>query len=138
VRVLAFSDNGTKTPAEGAVVPGGAPTGDDGRTMVTLGNDLDLQATRVGDIPSNILSVCVALDSGECPPRHGRTILGSSRDDGIQGLRGPDRIRARDGRDVVDAKGGLADDVGCGGGHDRALVDGNDTVASNCERVTVG
>jgi hypothetical protein len=138
VRVLAFDDSGQRSPAEGAVVPGGPPTDADGRTMVTLGNDADLQATRTGDIPSNVLRVCVALDSGECPPRHGLRILGSGRDDGINGSSGSDRIRARGGDDVVDARGGLVDSVGCGAGHDLAIVGSNDKVSATCERVRGG
>jgi hypothetical protein len=139
VRVVSFADDGTRSPAAGAVVPGGSgPTDADGETTVTAPNDVDLQATRAGDIPSNTLHVCVAIDSGECPDAHGSLILGTDRAEDIRGTRGPDAIRARGGDDVIDIGSGGADRVSCGAGDDiveRTAGVRDDTIDKSCERV---
>jgi hypothetical protein len=65
VRVLAYADDGTRTPAAGAKVTGAsAPTGADGRATVTLDKPKRLIARHGQDIPSNRVAVCVG---GKCP-----------------------------------------------------------------------
>lgn len=65
VRVFAYADDGTRTPAAGVKVTGASkPTGADGRAMVTLMRPARLGARLTGDIPSNRAAVCVG---GKCP-----------------------------------------------------------------------
>lgn len=65
VRVFSYSDKGKKKPAAGVKVSGAsAPTGADGRTMVTLSKATMLIARHGKDIPSNQVAVCVG---GKCP-----------------------------------------------------------------------
>jgi len=65
VRVLSYDEKGKSKPQAGVKVSGaGAPTGADGRTMVTLAKPARLIATAAGEIPSAREPVCV---SGKCP-----------------------------------------------------------------------
>lgn len=65
VRVFAYADDGTRTPAAGVKVRGASgPTGADGRTTVTLDKPKRLIARHGKDIPSNRVAVCVG---GKCP-----------------------------------------------------------------------
>jgi len=69
VTVTAYDDAGKREPAAGVTVTGAsAPTGEDGKTTVTLSRPRVLQATGAGEIPSNRVSVC--LGSLECPISH--------------------------------------------------------------------
>lgn len=142
VRVFKYSSDGDRNPVEGAVVAGGTapaePTGEDGRTVVTLGEEgrARLRATRESnnDIPSAPERVCVNDDVDDCPPRIGERIVGTDRDDPIDGTKGADRIAARGGNDRIDVEDGGVDEVDCGpGGDDRVRADGKDEVAGDCE-----
>jgi hypothetical protein len=140
VTAHSYSDDGTRHPAAGVSVTGAAgPTGAQGHAMVTApaGTDV-LQATDAPDIPSSRVKVCVAADPSSCPSAHGRRILGSDHADRIDGTRGWDSIQARGGSDVIDITSGGRDEVGCGGGQDRVIVNGSDRddrIRSSCEQV---
>ena len=140
VTVHSYSDDGTRHPAGGVTVTGAAaPTGAGGHAMVTApaGTEV-LQATDSPDIPSSRIKVCVAADPSSCPSGRGRRILGSDHADQIDGTRGPDSIQARGGADLIDITSGGHDEVGCGGGRDRVIVQGSDhddTIRSSCEQV---
>jgi hypothetical protein len=65
VRVFSYDEKGKSKPASGVKVTGaGAPTGADGRTMVTLTKPAKLIATAAGEIPSAREPICVG---GKCP-----------------------------------------------------------------------
>jgi hypothetical protein len=64
VRVWGYDGKGKRTPVAGARVTGAAPTGKDGRTMVTLAKPAQLAASDGADIPSARVAVCVG---GKCP-----------------------------------------------------------------------
>jgi Ca2+-binding RTX toxin-like protein len=64
---------------------------------------------------------------------HDRLIGGPGRDN-LTGGRGSDLIRGGKGRDLIRAIDGRSDRVSCGGGVDRAKVDGIDRV-KGCERL---
>jgi hypothetical protein len=65
VRVLSYDEKGKSKPASGVKVTGAsAPTGADGRTMVTLTKPAKLIATAAGEIPSAREPICVG---GKCP-----------------------------------------------------------------------
>ena len=65
VRVWAYDEKGKKTPQAGAKVTGAsAPTGADGKTMVTLSKPAKLSAKATGAIPSARVAVCIG---GKCP-----------------------------------------------------------------------
>jgi hypothetical protein len=140
VTVHSYADDGTRHPAAGVSVTDAAtPTGAQGHAMVTApaGTEV-LQATDAPDIPSGRVKVCVAADLSSCPSAHGRRILGSDHADQIAGTRGPDLIQARGGADVIDITSGGHDEVGCGGGQDRVIVQGSDhddRIRSSCEQV---
>jgi Ca2+-binding RTX toxin-like protein len=153
VQVLAYADDGTATPAAGAVISGGAApvTADaSGNAQVTVngaGTD-QIQATLGADIPSESTSICAYQSTGDCPAARGRLIVGSDGPDDITGTAGNDLIRARAGNDLVrgmagddriDVRGGGKDRVNCGGGDDVVKGDKRDKFAKNCEqRIRVG
>ena len=65
VRVFSYDEKGKSKPAAGVKVTGAtAPTGADGRTMVTLSKPAQLAATAAGEIPSAREPVCIG---GKCP-----------------------------------------------------------------------
>ncbi len=65
VQVLAYDEKGHRKPAAGVRVSGAsAPTGADGRTMVTLRAPHRLIARGADALPSNRVPVCVAR---KCP-----------------------------------------------------------------------
>jgi hypothetical protein len=147
VQVLAYADDGTATPAAGAVVSGGAApvTADaSGNAQVTLsgaGTAL-LQATRGPDIPSAATAICSFQQIADCPAARGRIIVGSDDVDDIVGTAGndlvkpragDDGVRALAGNDKINVRGGGKDRVNCGGGDDRVKSDRHDKVAKNCE-----
>ena len=141
VTVYSYADDGTRSAAVGAAVPGAAaPTGAGGHTMVTsavAGTD-SLRATHDQDIPSNRVTVCVDPDPSRCPRAHGKRIVGSRRGDEIRGTRGWDAIKASGGGDQVDLRRSGRDRVNCGAGHDKVIVergDHNNRIAASCERV---
>jgi hypothetical protein len=144
VRATRFASDGKSSPAAGvSVTADGKPvgkTGPDGELTATLPASATLQATGTrNDAPSNRVDVCVSADSGRCPDAHGKTIYGSDHADLIKGTRGPDRISARGGADVVNLRSGGEDRVNCGGGNDEVILDRGDRddhIASSCERVS--
>jgi hypothetical protein len=65
VRVFSYDEKGKSKPAAGVKVTGAsAPTGADGRTMVTLSKPAQLTATAAGEIPSAREPVCIGR---KCP-----------------------------------------------------------------------
>ena len=145
VSVLQSDDSGTRGPAAGATVSGGAApvtTGPRGKATLTVASQgtISLRATRSSDgsIPSNRTAVCVNSDLAKCPTAHGKRIVGSRRADEIAGTQGWDWISARDGDDVVDIRSGGKDRVGCGTGRDTLVLAPGDTDAASadsCERI---
>lgn len=65
----------------------------------------------------------------------GDFLSGGAGDDGIKGGGGTNRYFGRSGDDRIYADNGLAEQVNCGSGEDRARVDDADVV-TGCERVT--
>jgi hypothetical protein len=147
VQVLAYGDDGTPSPAAGAVVTGGTSpvtTDASGNALVSMSGPgvTPLQATRGSDIPSAVESICSAVQLTDCPAERGRIIVGSDTGDGIAGTAGPDqikprggpdRIRALAGDDRIDVRGGGKDRVNCGGGEDSVKAGKGDKIAKNCE-----
>jgi len=65
VRVFSYDEKGKSKPVAGVKVTGAnAPTGADGRTIVTLSKPAQLTATAAGEIPSAREPVCLG---GKCP-----------------------------------------------------------------------
>jgi hypothetical protein len=152
IQVLAYPDKGAPSGATGAVVLGGDvpaivdETGGATVSFSSVGRPV-LSATRAGDVPSQLLEVCVAEDLGECPAERGLEILGTDGDDNVVGTLGDDQIGPRAGDDRVNARGGDdriisrdsgRDKVKCGGGFDVVIADKRDRAAKSCERVKRG
>jgi hypothetical protein len=147
VQVLAYADDGTATPAAGAVISGGASpvtTDTSGIAQVTLNGagTAQIQATRGADIPSAVTTICASGQGTDCPAAPGRLIVGSDGVDAITGTGGPDRIKPRGSRDGVralagddkiDVRGGGKDRVNCGGGDDSVKLGKGDKASKNCE-----
>ena len=75
--------------------------------------------------------------SGEGSDRAGRFDGGPGRDFIVGGL-GPDQIDAGPGRDFIQAAAdGVPDTIVCGAGRDTVRVNPADTVAADCENVTI-
>jgi hypothetical protein len=139
VRVFAYTDDGTRTPAAGALVAGAfEPTGADGTTTVTPASEgtFPLQATRGVDIPSNVVNLTVDEELDPCAAQLPAEIVGTRKRDRIDGTSDPDTITARGGKDSVRVAGGCSDVVDCGSGRDKAIVDPSDDVR-RCQRVKV-
>jgi hypothetical protein len=148
VQVLAFADDGTATPAAGAVISGsGAPVTTDasGNALVSVNGTgpRQIQATLGDSIPSAVTSICSFDTVTNCSAERGRLIVGSDTADDIAGTLGDDQIkpragddgvRALAGNDIVDVRGGDKDRVNCGGGVDLVKGDKRDKFAKNCER----
>jgi hypothetical protein len=131
VRVLAYADDGTATPAAGANV-GGRVTDAQGRATLELESGERLQARRGTDIPSNEAIVCVKPVT-ECG--YQQTIAGTGKPDTVKGSKLADKIKARGHNDLVKARGGGPDRINCGTGkRDIAVVDPDDSVRV-CERI---
>ena len=139
VQVFSYTDTGDRSPAAGALVAGSfEPTDANGFTTVTPTSEgtSALQATRGVDIPSNILGVTVDAELDPCAAPVADEIVGSGKRDRISGTASPESITARGGGDRVDSAGGCADEVDCGSGKDRAIVDSLDGVR-RCNKVKV-
>ncbi len=101
VRVLSYADDGSRSPASGALVTGAeAPTDGQGRTSVTAGAGVTaIRATRPGSIPSNTVS-----DLHRCAVRVSRRLRGDGRwhsegrRDHGRSRRGEDRLRRGQGQ----------------------------------------
>jgi hypothetical protein len=139
VQVFSYTDAGDRSPAAGALVAGSfEPTDANGFTTVTANGEgrFTLQATRGVDIPSNVLDVTVDAELDPCAAPVADEIVGSGKRDRISGTVRPETITARGGKDRVDSSGGCADDVDCGSGKDRAIIDSLDSVR-RCNKVKV-
>jgi hypothetical protein len=139
VRVFAYTDDGTRSPAAGALVAGAfEPTNADGTTTVTPAAEgtFPLQATRGVDIPSNLVNLTVDEELDPCAAQVREEIVGTRKRDRINGTPDPDTITARGGKDSVRVAGGCSDVVDCGSGRDKAIVDPSDDVR-RCQRVKV-
>jgi hypothetical protein len=152
IQVLAYGDDGTATPAAGAVISGsGTPVTTDasGNALVSVSGTgtRQIQATLGADIPSAVTQIC-AFDQGtNCPAARGQLIVGSDTADEIRGTAGNDQIKPRAGNDAVralagddriDVRGGGKDRVNCGGGTDSVKADKRDKLAKNCEQRSRG
>jgi Ca2+-binding RTX toxin-like protein len=75
---------------------------------------------------------------GFLPGAEGRTtVTGGGGGDTIHGSEGTDDVSGGAGNELIDVYGGGADTVDCGANWDEVYVDSSDTVAGNCERVTL-
>lgn len=140
VKVTAYDDQGHATPAAGATVSHASqPTNASGVTDVVLpsAGTFHVQATRSGDIASNVKLVCTtAPASRKCRPQE--RIFGSPGPDRIKTTRGNDLVDAAAGDDRVVLLRGGADRVRCGPGRDVVLAhrhDRDDRIAKSCEKV---
>jgi hypothetical protein len=147
VQVLAYGDDGSASPAAGAVVSGAASpvtTDASGNAQVTMNGSgtAQIQATLGADIPSALTGICSFDQRADCPPARGRLIVGSDVPDNMLGTAGDDRIkprggndgiRAKGGDDRIDVRGGGKDRVNCGGGDDSVKAGKGDKLAKNCE-----
>lgn len=141
VRVFEYTDDGTRSPAEGAMVSGASrETDKQGRTTVPLAAPgiAKLRATRKSDgaIPSNVERVCIEQKLSACPKQPGARIGGSAKRDKVKGTLGPDRIKTKGGRDRINVVDGQQDRVSCGGGRDLVIADPADRL-KRCERVRI-
>ena len=139
VTVSQYDFAGAKSPAAGVEVGGapGAVTDEQGRATVTLDDDRPsrvLRAYRGVDIPSAPVRVCV----GRCERIAMKRIFGTAARDVIA-ARGDlaEYVYASGGNDRIDVRGdSFSDRVRCGAGRDRVLADADDRVGRDCERVT--
>jgi hypothetical protein len=152
VQVLAYADDGSATPAAGAVISGsGTPVTADasGNALVSVNGTgpRQIQATLGDDIPSAATSICSFDAATACAADRGRLIVGSDGPDVISGTLGSDQIKPRAGNDGVralagndriDVRGGGKDRVNCGGGADSVKADKRDKLAKNCEQRSRG
>jgi hypothetical protein len=139
VSVFSYADDGTRTPAQGAIVSGAfEPTDANGTTTINPATEgtFPLQATHGPDIPSNIVNLTVDEELDPCAAQVPEEIVGTRNRDKIGGTAGPDTITARGGNDRVLTAGGCSDVVDCGSGRDKATVDASDVVR-RCNRVRV-
>lgn len=139
VSVFSYADDGTRTPAAGALVSGAfEPTNANGTTTVNPASEgtFPLQARRGEDIPSNVVNLTVDAELDPCAAQVAEEIVGTRKREKIDGTAGPDTITARGGDDRVRTAGGCSDIVDCGSGRDRATVDATDVVR-RCNRVRV-
>jgi hypothetical protein len=140
VTVEGHAFDGTPSPKEGAEIVGATTAVDlgEGEYQVTVpAGTTDLHAEHHPDIPSNRLQVCVDADPAACPAAHGRTLIGSTENDDLAGTPGWDVIRSRGGKDVIDLTDGGSDQVSCGGGTDKVVLnteDIDDEIADSCEK----
>lgn len=102
VKVLAYSDDGTRTPAVGAAVTGAdQPTDANGKTTVAADADVvGITATLDGAIPSNEASVCT-LKASKCPAGYAGLVAGTKGDDKIDVGSEPVTVKCGSGKDVV-------------------------------------
>ncbi len=102
VKVLAYGDDGSKSPAAGAAVSGaGELTDARGKTAVAAdGRVVDLIATRDGAIASNEVSVCT-VRAKRCPAGYAGIVAGTKGRDRIRLGSDPVTVRCGSGRDVV-------------------------------------
>ena len=140
-RVVSHDFDGTPSPVSDATIEGTesvTPIGG-GRYEITVGAGRSvLTAERGVDVPSNHVETCSKTPLAKCPRAHGRTIFGSARGDDLSGTRGFDDISSRGGDDAIDLRSGGKDHADCGRGEDVVTVrrgDGDDRIASDCERV---
>lgn len=141
VKVVAYADDGKRTPAAGATV-GGVKTDAQGEATVPSsgsGRNLHLQATKADAIPSNVVSVCPRQAGGGCPSGHVLRIGGTQRDDRIEAGAEPASIRAYGGSDrigITKARAASPVEVDCGGGEDTLVVSRDQRYrATHCEKV---
>jgi hypothetical protein len=139
--VVGYGDHGKRVPVKGAKLPfAQGPTDASGHATLAFPNagTERVQAKHTGDIPSNVVTVCVKADLSKCPAREGRRIFGSPGPDRIRTPSGSDRIAARGGDDRIALKAGGADRVNCGPGSDVVVArqgDRDDRIGRSCEKV---
>ena len=105
VQVLAYDDNGKKTPAVGAGVTG-ADDVTDAKGKTTVAADakvVDIAATLDGAIPSNEVSVCT-VKASKCPAGYAGTVAGTKGDDKIK-VDTSVTVLCGSGKDVVEISG---------------------------------
>ncbi|HEX6390502.1 MAG TPA: hypothetical protein VFZ89_13660, partial [Solirubrobacteraceae bacterium] len=62
---------------------------------------------------------------------------GGAGNDVLKGDQGEDKLAGGAGDDVIKARQGGKDEITCGDGNDKVLADKGDTVAADCETVSV-
>lgn len=142
VKVIAHQFDGQSHPLEGATFSGATTASDLGGGFydVTVPEGFTtLQATNGLDIPSQPAETCSKPLAADCPAAQGRTIVGSLRDDRLEGTKGWDEIDAGRGDDVIDLSAGGEDLAECGSGDDLVIRKGHDdSIGGDCERVRSG
>lgn len=138
VTVRSIGADGSKSAAADASVSGAAePTDSNGRTTVTLEERItDIQATRDGSIPSNVIPVCAEAPK-KCPLGYAATIGGTSKPDKIKGSSAAETILAGAGNDKVRVpKGSAGVKVNCGPGKDvLRIAKSRKAKIKSCEKV---
>jgi hypothetical protein len=140
VKVLSYTDDGTKSPAAGVTVSG-APAGitdADGKTTLVPGDGVTrLRVARTGSIPSNTVALCTDKAS-KCPAGYATTIGGTSMPDEITGTSEAEEFLAGAGDDDVDARAGSGrDKINCGPGKDSLVLSkGSKSKFQSCEKVS--
>ena len=141
VTVREYDFNGQATPAAGVTLRGAGDvlTDADGTASVVFdeaGRPF-IRGIRGGDIPTDLLHLCVWEDSAsECDRWLTGWVVGTDGDDRMRGAENPERIAGRSGDDRINSRGdGKSDSVRCGRGEDVARVDQLDRVRRNCETI---
>jgi hypothetical protein len=112
--------------------PGGTMEGGDGYDVLIRGSGLDAGGPMNGGDDDDVLGFEPGSDA------IGFTMTGGPGHDSIHGGIGSNDISGGAGNEEIWTFGGDADTINCGGGFDVVYADATDTVASNCERVTLG
>jgi len=139
-RVVSYDAQGVRRLAANATVSlqgRSAKTDAKGRIKVILPGrgTAKLRATRGGDIPSPVTTVCHSASRSDCPPRRTKRIYGTAMADRIRGTGAPDLVYGAAGNDLIDVRGGGKDLVRCGKGRDRVILSVGDR-SRGCERVS--
>lgn len=142
VKVVEYADDGTKSPAAGVRLKGtGVITDAQGEAEVQRQGVISrLKGVREGAIPSNVAEVCSLANLRQCPGGKVTEIQGTNRGDRVKATRGPDKINAYGGADVVDvrpSRNSAPPIVKCGTGNDKVVARKGQklTAARSCERV---
>jgi uncharacterized protein DUF4430/hemolysin type calcium-binding protein len=142
LQVVEYDAEGRSKPAAGVLVRGAGTTAlTDANGRLTTGalseGRVALRAYRRGDIPSELIKVCVNVDLSSCPAIRGEVIYGTQFADRIRGTRGADLVLAGPGDDYIDVRRNQRDRVRCGSGFDRVLASPNDRMARSCNKVVI-
>jgi hypothetical protein len=106
--------------------------GGDGYDVLIRGSGFDAGGPMHGGEDDDVLGFEPSSDA------YALTMTGGPGHDSIHGGVGPNDITGGSGNEEIWTYEGDTDTVNCGGGFDVVYADATDSVASNCERVTIG